>query len=592
MRHFSYLSILIALLLFATCKRDDDNNGSGKVNLLTATTLLDQANKKLFELGQQNTSTPQQALMLTADWLRSQPNVADVYVWDSINMKIVTDDGLATYLSIVLTDDDGYSIFRGGGGAGQLDMFKAASTSGSCTNKMQSDKVLLYVPAESEFYKPNELATLAASMSNSDKHLQVTTLTNAACTPEKTKEFKDYGLVIIDTHGNPDGFLCGLTYTFTRANKPKTLEALEENITTAMGADRLTMLKNGQLSCASLVKVQASDITWYLNTTSATTTYQMYIQSKYIKTLPEMPNTILLGNMCYSGYSLAKPSDGVTDPIQPAFVGLNPITYYCYTQADGYSRAVTDWFAKRMENQIVTRLVINGDSTGIAHLKADNVTENEDTLYRSWWTHLYFKQYKNKTYCYGCGGKITDSRDGRQYNTVCIGSQVWMAEDLKYDLAGASYCFNDVPANCDTFGKMYRWPDVLAGASPSSASPSGVRGVCPNGWHIPSRAEWNTLFAAVGAINNAGYNLKDTSSLWRSPNNVGTNPYGFSAKPGGARGSGSGGGYSAPNIAVSYFTATDSSGSPYKVTLTYQRAEVQMYVDTFKQIVNCRCVKD
>ena len=99
--------------------------------------------------------------------------------------------------------------------------------------------------------------------------------------------------------------------------------------------------------------------------------------------------------------------------------------------------------------------------------------------------------------------------DGNVYNTVQIGQQCWMKENLrttKYPnntpiMHGNSYSTtdsywyypNNSSSNKPTYGLLYTWPAVMNGASTSNTNPSGVPGICPDGWHIPSDAEWNQL---------------------------------------------------------------------------------------------------
>ena len=155
---------------------------------------------------------------------------------------------------------------------------------------------------------------------------------------------------------------------------------------------------------------------------------------------------------------------------------------------------------------------------------------------------------------------LTDLRDGQVYKTVNIGNQTWMAENLNYRYLGhttrldsSSFCYDDDPAYCDTYGRLYLWSaamdstGIIRGNTAngcgynSECAPSGtVRGVCPKGWHLPSRAEWATLIVAVdGSIveydleNTAGFKLR-SSSGWYSHGN-GTDVFGFSALPAGLR---------------------------------------------------------
>ncbi|MDR2577560.1 MAG: fibrobacter succinogenes major paralogous domain-containing protein [Chitinispirillales bacterium] len=130
-------------------------------------------------------------------------------------------------------------------------------------------------------------------------------------------------------------------------------------------------------------------------------------------------------------------------------------------------------------------------------------------------------------------GVFTDSRDGQQYAWVEIGSQVWMAGNLNYAGAESNLgtCYDGEPGNCATYGRLYNWLTVMSGTSGSSANPSGVRGICPEGWHVPSDAEWAAL-SDFAVENVAGRKLKATSG-WNGGN--GTDDFGFSALPGGRR---------------------------------------------------------
>ncbi|MDD3877639.1 MAG: FISUMP domain-containing protein [Bacteroidales bacterium] len=87
---------------------------------------------------------------------------------------------------------------------------------------------------------------------------------------------------------------------------------------------------------------------------------------------------------------------------------------------------------------------------------------------------------------------ITDARDGNQYKTVQIGSQCWMKENLKYAASG-SWCYDNNVSNCITYGRLYDWATLMNGFLSSSSNPSGVQGLCPSGWHLPSDAEWTQL---------------------------------------------------------------------------------------------------
>ena len=158
---------------------------------------------------------------------------------------------------------------------------------------------------------------------------------------------------------------------------------------------------------------------------------------------------------------------------------------------------------------------------------------------------------------------LTDDRDGHTYKTVKIGNQWWMAENLAYlpavspssSLSNSSpyyYVFNyegtnissaKATSNYQTYGVLYNWPAAMAGEASSNSNPSGVQGVCPDGWHLPSVAEWEELIEYLGGEAIAGGKLKEIGNAWDSPNGGATNESGFSALPGGML---SGGGFFFP----------------------------------------------
>lgn len=81
---------------------------------------------------------------------------------------------------------------------------------------------------------------------------------------------------------------------------------------------------------------------------------------------------------------------------------------------------------------------------------------------------------------------FTDPRDGQVYKTVQIGNQIWMAENLNYEIEG-SWCYDNNPEYAQKYGRLYTWEAAMKAA--------------PEGWHLPSMAEFETLLAAVGGKN-------------------------------------------------------------------------------------------
>jgi uncharacterized protein (TIGR02145 family) len=150
-------------------------------------------------------------------------------------------------------------------------------------------------------------------------------------------------------------------------------------------------------------------------------------------------------------------------------------------------------------------------------------------------------------------GTVEDSEDNK-YKTVTIGDQVWMAENLKAthysdgtEITGL-YWFpseftgdgqvnsEDSTFYVETYGFLYSWPATVKNSAGSDSNPSGIQGVCPDGWHVPSAQEWQELTAELGGYDIAGGRLKETgTSHWNAPNEGATNESGFSALPGGNR---------------------------------------------------------
>jgi len=84
-------------------------------------------------------------------------------------------------------------------------------------------------------------------------------------------------------------------------------------------------------------------------------------------------------------------------------------------------------------------------------------------------------------------GTITDNRDGQVYNTIEVGNSVWMADNLNFNAEG-SWCYEDFEENCTQYGKLYSWNVAMA-----DNSNEGNNGICPEGWSIPTKADWETL---------------------------------------------------------------------------------------------------
>ncbi|MEI7981804.1 MAG: FISUMP domain-containing protein [Bacteroidota bacterium] len=143
-----------------------------------------------------------------------------------------------------------------------------------------------------------------------------------------------------------------------------------------------------------------------------------------------------------------------------------------------------------------------------------------------------------------CGTYTVTDADGNIYNTVKIGDQCWMAENLRVGIMipGTTnqvnngiiekHCYGDLPSNCNTYGGLYQWGELMQ----YSGQPK-TQGICPAGWNIPASGDYQWLGYLVG--DSAGGKLKTTGTieggngLWYAPNTMATNKSGFSALPGG-----------------------------------------------------------
>ena len=101
---------------------------------------------------------------------------------------------------------------------------------------------------------------------------------------------------------------------------------------------------------------------------------------------------------------------------------------------------------------------------------------------------------------------VTDI-DGNSYDAVQIGNQVWMAENLRTTryadgtvIGEGTFASIFTPStDVDTYGYLYNWDAVMQNEDFSSSNPSGIQGICPTGWHVPSNAEWTQLTAYLGS---------------------------------------------------------------------------------------------
>jgi len=210
-------------------------------------------------------------------------------------------------------------------------------------------------------------------------------------------------------------------------------------------------------------------------------------------------------------------------------------------------------------------------------------------------------------------GSFFDIRDSNEYQTTTIGSQVWMAENLKYlpfvveadkgsDTISLYYVYDyhdtlvanaKATINYETYGVLYNWPAAMAGSSSSSTNASGVQGVCPYGWHLPSLSEWNQLIDYV-TKSYSGQKLKEAgTSNWPSNPNA-TNETGFTARPGGFRRDPGGGGFFSLNLTGNWWSSTEygSYGNARFMSLSVNSTSASLGSTEKSMGCSVRCLKD
>lgn len=196
-------------------------------------------------------------------------------------------------------------------------------------------------------------------------------------------------------------------------------------------------------------------------------------------------------------------------------------------------------------------------------------------------------------------GTLTDKRDGQTYKTVVIGKQTWMAENLNYEVTN-SRCYKDELSNCEKYGMLYSWSTAMDSSAVYSSNGTGcgfktacspvypVRGICPEGWHLPSENEFTDLITAIGGEESGGQRLK-TSSGWNKNGN-GVDAFGFSALPAGFK------------LQIENFDSDGKNAIFWSSTQSTNLYAIIMYIDENNEIrlgtntenygVSVRCLKD
>lgn len=208
-------------------------------------------------------------------------------------------------------------------------------------------------------------------------------------------------------------------------------------------------------------------------------------------------------------------------------------------------------------------------------------------------------------------GELTDERDGHTYKTVVIGTQTWMAENLNYadsvktpSLKGHSWCYNNLDDKCKSLGRLYSWVAAIDSVkiyeetsqecgsvvicellNDSTQVNVKIQGICPNGWHLPNYAEWQTLIRYVGG-ETSGRALK-SNTQWD-----GLNTSGFSAIPSGINKSGLFNGVEQNTSFWSSSTIQNAYVDAIRMNLTDFDNLVSLKNESKLYGLSVRCIKD
>lgn len=170
---------------------------------------------------------------------------------------------------------------------------------------------------------------------------------------------------------------------------------------------------------------------------------------------------------------------------------------------------------------------------------------------------------------------LTDKRDGSKYKTIEIGSQEWMAENLRYKpKEGKSWCYDNKDINCKKYGRLYDW--------------NSIDHACPSGWHIPSKAEWDELIEYVVERKSSEYIAHHFKSnkLWDDSEN--TDEYGFNALPVGLRLNGS---FTHFKKATNFWTGSSIYGQIVTRSLTSESGLFHWGSNSSESGLSLRCIR-
>ncbi len=222
------------------------------------------------------------------------------------------------------------------------------------------------------------------------------------------------------------------------------------------------------------------------------------------------------------------------------------------------------------------------------------------------WTGFDFEGWNGEAWVSLSGGKTgpIQDLDGNSYSTITIGEQIWMAENLKTSKYASGTPIPQIPSNLvwdtvstgawcwyenydgfeEPYGKLYNW-HAVSGDS-----------LCPEGWHVPTKDEWDLMVDYIGGLTVAGGKLKSRGTdYWVDPNEMGINSSGFNGLPGGVRKFT----YTPPVFEYQTTqgrwwskTEGDMSSRAWRYILSYDDGEVYVDMNDKGWGLSVRCIRD
>ena len=257
-------------------------------------------------------------------------------------------------------------------------------------------------------------------------------------------------------------------------------------------------------------------------------------------------------------------------------------------------------------------LTISNDAGSTQIKNIADPTDNQDAVTKAYVSALEAK-VENLQNALIVSGLLVKDYDGNLYGTVKIGDQIWMTENLKvthYPNGDAiplvtgntawvnlgnnntddAYCFYNNNSGTD-YGVLYTYAAAIG--DNWTRDNKANQGVCPDGWHLPSDAEWTVLTNYLGGASVAGGKMKETGTThWSSPNTGATDESGFTALPGGIRNSNNGG-FSSQGY-LGYFWSATENGATYTWYrfLFYNNSNVNRNLNYKSHGFSVRCLRD